>query len=118
MEKVRYQHCPKCNSTNLKNIFYIKAGERPQVYVCCSECGTFVAKYILAQYISDQCYESLLEMMRGPFDSGRNVAKRIKTLCFNAREGFNQVMNLLEKQGEEQKYLEDILMESDSLESD
>ncbi len=70
---VKIETCPKCRSRKTENLVRVEPGCPVRVYVRCSECGTFVARYTLERYTSDKPYESLLKFSRR---GGCSIASR------------------------------------------
>ncbi len=113
-EKVRIERCPKCSSTHLENIFYLKRGEPARIYIRCCKCNSFVARYTLIRYTSDKSYESLLRSMKGPFASGRRLTRELEAFSNEISNGFEYVTNLLEKGSEEvEVHIEDLIAKND-----
>ncbi|MBN2542145.1 hypothetical protein JXI42_04710 [bacterium] len=113
MEKVRYEHCPECGSTDLKNIFYLNNGEPTKVYCRCAVCKAFVARYTLSRYTSNKCYESLLRMLKVHTGDSRKIAKEIESFCQDVKDEYNRTLKLLEEKGEESKSIEELMTESE-----
>lgn len=81
---VKIETCPKCGSQNTENLVRVEFGRPVRVYIRCSACGTFVARYTLERYTSDKTYESLLRFMR---EHGHCVASRSRA---QELEGFSR----------------------------
>ncbi|MBN2380845.1 hypothetical protein JXM67_13690 [candidate division WOR-3 bacterium] len=86
MEKfsVRVEHCPKCHSRKTENLVRVQTGKPVRVYVRCTDCGTFVARYTLERYTSDKTYESLLDYLR---KHGHSISSRFRA---HEVEGFSK----------------------------
>ncbi len=102
MEKIRFEHCPKCGSVHTENIFFIKSGEPPAVFIRCAECGTFVAKYVLSKYTSNKPAE-LLDIPTTPF---------VGAFDENAKSSYEEMQKLLNEKGEEFKLIEKLIGEA------
>ena len=59
----RLEHCPSCESVNMKNYVHIETGKDTEVFVECADCGAFVARYGLKHYTSDDAYASYIRLM-------------------------------------------------------
>ena len=110
MEKIKREHCPKCGSTKLENIFQVKTGEPVKVFVRCSKCKSFVARYTLKCYTTNKTYESYLENMKSESESGYKILNEIEFLSQEIEQEFNRVVDLIET-SEEKKKIEDIIIE-------
>jgi len=64
LERSKLERCPKCDSARLKNYVHIRAGEDAEVFVECADCASFVARYTLRAYTSEDPYRSYLRLMR------------------------------------------------------
>lgn len=110
MEKIKRERCPKCGSTELENIFQVKQGEPVRVFVRCSKCKSFVARYTLKCYTTNKTYESYIENYKGESESGQKTLKEIEFLSQDIKEEFERLNKLLET-AEEKRKIEDIIIE-------
>jgi len=92
MEEARIEHCPRCGSKCMENHFYFETGEPVKIYVRCTDCGSFVARYTLSRYTTPAPYCSLLDNIRGPFCSGRKVSRMIEEYTSGIQEKFDIVV--------------------------
>lgn len=110
-ESVRTEHCPACGSTSTKNNMYFCKGQKVRVYIECSECGQFVARYTLAGYTSDKTYESILEKLRYiKINSGKRTKKLVEGFGEEVRDEYEHVLEMVRK-GEDYRRIEEIIEE-------
>ena len=110
-EGARLEHCPGCGSVEMKNNMYFCKGQPLRVYVQCSSCGEFVARYTLRAYTSDKTYESLLERMRyAKLTSGKRTLRLVEGFGEDVEAEFEHVVDLV-KTREDQRRIEDIIAE-------
>lgn len=101
MESVRIEHCRKCESTNLTNLVYVQSGDPVRVYVRCSDCGAFVARYVLTRYTSDQTYECLLRNLRRyAYASGKRALQEVEECGTTVQAEFDRVEKLARERPE------------------
>lgn len=81
---VKVETCPRCGSRNTENMVRVEPGLPVKIYVRCSECKEFVARYTLERYTSDKPYESLLDIYR---HCGCSIASRTQA---HELEGFTE----------------------------
>ncbi|MCK4330371.1 hypothetical protein KAX02_11060 [candidate division WOR-3 bacterium] len=111
METVKFECCPKCDCIHLKNNVYLKKGEPIMIYVECSKCGCFVARYIVSKYTSDKPYESLLkEMRKERLPGSRSAAKLIEEFSQPIAEKFEYIKELRDKI-DEKRNVEEIIID-------
>ncbi len=113
MKTAKFERCPKCNSSEMRNIFYVESGEPPRVYVQCAKCGAFVARYTLSRYTSDKPYESLLRILRR-FSCGdsRTCISEIEAFTEGVEEKFREALRIA-REGKEKRKIEEILDEKE-----
>jgi len=110
-ERARVEHCPTCGSVDVKNNLYFCKGQPVRVYVQCSDCGEFVARYALRTYTSNKTYESLLERMRfSKLTSGKRTLRIVEGFGEDIAAEFEHVLELV-RTGEDQRRVEDIIAE-------
>lgn len=117
-ESARLEHCMKCGSTDTRNNLYFLRGQRVRVYVQCSKCGKYVARYTLGGYTSDEPYESLLQKLRFTrLSSGKRTLSMVEEFGNDIEEEYNHVVELI-RTNEDQRRIEEIIEEDfpDSLE--
>ncbi|MCK4420898.1 hypothetical protein KAW18_15640 [candidate division WOR-3 bacterium] len=113
MDSAKRERCSHCGSIELINNIYVKEGEPVRVYVQCSKCGEFVARYTVDYYTSDKKYESLLRFVSTHcFDSGRNVCKRVESFDEGIKKEFERCKKLI-KDKEEEKNIEEIITDKE-----
>ncbi|MCD6579454.1 hypothetical protein J7L48_08250 [bacterium] len=110
MEKIKRENCCLCGSTELENIFQVKTGEPVKVFVRCSKCGAFVARYTLKCYTTNKTYESYIENLKGESESGHKTLNEIEFLSQDIQKEFKRLTGLI-KTSEEKKKIEDIIIE-------
>lgn len=110
-EGARVEHCPACGSVDVKNNLYFCKGQPVKVYVQCSDCGEFVARYTLRAYTSNKTYESLLQRMRfSKLTSGKRTLQIVEGFGEDIATEYQHVLELV-KTGEDQRRIEDIIAE-------
>ena len=114
-ERARVEHCLKCNSTTVRNNMYFRGGRDVKVYVQCTECGEYVASYVLSGYTSDCNYESFLHSLRFTrHSSGKRMLKKMNTFAATVKEEFDHVLELI-RTHEDTDIIENIIEEECSL---
>ena len=109
LENARLEHCPECKSVEMKNNMYFCKGQPVRVYVQCSGCGEFVARYTLRAYTSDKTYESLLQRMRfSKLASGKRTLQIVEGFGEDIATEFQHVLELV-KTEEDQRSIEEII---------
>ena len=104
METARTEHCPECHDTRMCNRFHFVQGRRPRVYVQCSSCGAFVARYTLERYTSNKPYESLLDTLRTHHgESAHHVMRQLEAFGQEVAEGFQRVREMISCQEDPRK---------------
>jgi hypothetical protein len=107
VESVRVEHCRKCESTNLTNLVYVHTGDPVRVYVQCSDCGAFVARYVLSRYTSDQTYECLLRTLRRyAYASGKRALQEVEECGTTVQAEFERVKKLAREQPDSRPVVE------------
>jgi hypothetical protein len=110
-ERARLEHCPGCGSVDLRNNMYFCKGQPVRVYVQCSSCGEFVARYTLRAYTSNKTYESLLRRMRSAkLTSGKRTMRIVEGFGEDVATEYKHVLDLV-KIREDQRKIEDIMAE-------
>ncbi len=95
----------------MKNNVYFCKGQSIRVYLECARCGSYVARYTLLGYTSDEPYESLLQKMRFTrVDSGREALKMVEAFGSDVQEEFKHVLELI-KTHEDERRMEQIIEE-------
>ena len=108
-EGARVEHCPACGSVDVRNNLYFCKGQPVKVYVQCSGCGEFVARYTLRAYTSDKTYESLLQRMRfSKLASGKRTLQIVEGFGEDIATEFQHVLGLV-KTEEDQRSIEEII---------
>ncbi len=111
-ETVRYEHCTKCGSTDVKNLVHIRRGKPIRVYVKCAKCGAYVCRYTLRRYTSDQPYESLLKILckcEPHHQSARELLDMVETFTKSISDEFERLVQMAEK--EDPRRMEQIIAE-------
>jgi hypothetical protein len=108
-ESARLEHCPKCDSTDVRNHMYFREGQPIRVYVRCARCDEFVARYTLRGYTSDTIYESILERLRYQrLSSGRRALRIIEEFGADVADEYRHVLELI-RTNEDQRPIEEII---------
>ncbi|MFO7637961.1 MAG: hypothetical protein R6X14_01450 [bacterium] len=95
MEAAKADQCMKCGSTSVTNLVHIRTGEPVRVYVKCNGCGSYVARYTLSRYTSDEPYESLLRLLRQyAYASGKRCLEEVEEFGTVIRAEFERVERL------------------------
>ncbi len=110
-ETARLDHCMKCGATTVENNVYFCRGQRIRVYLKCAKCGSYVARYTLSGYTSDEPYESLLHEMRiSRLTSGKSALHMVEEFGEDVQKEFEHVLELIASQ-EDQRRMEKIIEE-------
>ena len=110
-ESARLEHCMKCGSTDVRNNVYICKGQPIRVYVQCSACKEYVARYTLRGYTSDEPYESLLRKLRyTKFTSGKRTLGMVEAFGEEVADEFIHVTGLI-RTDEDERRMEEIIEE-------
>jgi hypothetical protein len=113
MKTAKYDHCMKCNSTNMHNIVVIEDGEPIKVFVECADCDSYVCMYVLRRYTSDESYEGLLRILKGQISSDRRgKANEISYFTESVKKQFEDAKKIA-KGGKEKRRVEQIIQETD-----
>lgn len=108
-ETARLEHCLRCGSTSMKNNMYFCRGQSIHVYVQCTSCGEFVARYTLRGYTSDTMYESLLERLRyTQLASGRRTMRIVEEFGSEVADEYRHVLELIHT-AEDERRIEEII---------
>jgi hypothetical protein len=108
----KLEHCPKCDSTTMKNYVHIEPGKDTQVFVECAECSAFVARYTLKLYTCDKPYDSFLRLMhKKRMGSGGATQKELKAFEEDLFVGFEKVKIEVET-AEDPRSIEEILSQT------
>ncbi len=103
------EHCMKCNGVLMQNLVMVKPGRDTEVFVECATCGSFVARYTLNIYTSEDPYRSYLRLMRKKrSDSGVATRQGSQEFIAEVWEGYREAKELI-AQHEEVVHLEEIL---------
>ena len=109
IESARLEHCMKCGSTVMKNNVYFCKGQRVRVYMQCAECGSYVARYTLSGYTSDEPYESLLRKLRFTrLTSGKRTLSIIEEYGEEIEEEYEHVLELI-RTAQDERRIEEII---------
>ena len=109
MESAKADQCMKCSSTDVTNLVHVRTGEPVRVYVKCNACGSYVARYTLSRYTSDEPYESLLRMLRQyAYASGKRCLEEVEEFGTIIKAEFEHVQRLAAA-GEEKRRVEEII---------
>jgi hypothetical protein len=110
-EFARLERCSECGSTEIRNNVYFCKGNPIKVYLQCSSCGGFVARYTLKGYTSDKTYESLLGRMRfAKLTSGKRTLHIVDAFREHVAREYEHVLGLI-KTEEDQRPVEEIIEE-------
>ncbi|UCF06487.1 MAG: hypothetical protein JSV33_05525 [bacterium] len=110
-ESARLEHCPKCNSTAVRNNVYFCKGKRVKVYVQCDRCGEYIARYTLTGYTSNEPYESLLRKLRFTrLTSGKRTKRIVEEFSEGIEKEFRHVLQLIRTK-EDERRMEEIIEE-------
>lgn len=91
----------------MANYVYVRTGEAVRVYIRCAECGTFVARYVLARYTSDEPYESLLRSLRElSYASGKRLLREVEEFGTMVAAEFERVQKLAREHPESRRVIE------------
>ena len=92
---VKSEHCPECHNDTFKNHFVLEKGHHARVFVECTKCGHFVARYILHAYVDPEySFSSALSMIANSTtygDSVENISEEIALHQKRAKTQFDQV---------------------------
>ncbi|MFO7674925.1 MAG: hypothetical protein R6X12_01205 [bacterium] len=109
MESAKSDHCMNCNATSVTNLVHVRTGEPVRVYVKCNACGSYVARYTLSRYTSDQPYESLLRLLRQyAYASGKRCLEEVEEFGTAIRAEFERVERLVAA-SEEKRRVEEMI---------
>ncbi len=107
--KAKKETCLKCGSTDLENLVRIEEGKPLKVYVRCSKCKTFVARYIVSTYTSDMSYGSLLRILRTSqlaCHDCRGSMREVEAYSTQVRQEFQKTEQQVEKIPEDRLIVE------------
>lgn len=98
--EIRHQTCLACHATTLENIIVRDAGKTESIYVRCTNCQEFVARYILKDYYHHgRTLDSLLQTTASnSADSGREILSTIKEREETAVAQFAKVLDALDEE--------------------
>lgn len=103
------EHCMTCKNATMQNIVMIRPGRDTEVFVECVTCGSFVARYTLNAYTSEDPYRSYLRLMRKKrSDSGTATRNAGQEFVAEVWEGYRKAKELVADR-EEVAHLEEIL---------
>ncbi|HDS09546.1 MAG TPA: hypothetical protein ENN73_04900 [Firmicutes bacterium] len=111
--KIRREHCPKCHETNMENILLFRAHEPVRVYVRCTNCKSFTARYTLERYLSDKTYQSYLENLLPVRLSGKKVNEELEFLSEEVKNEFETITNALESAEEKDRKIEELIIDTE-----
>jgi RNase P subunit RPR2 len=98
--EVHRQTCQKCGSRKHNNLLVREPGQRPVVFVRCTECEELVARYVLESYYHHgKGLESYLRSVTGSVESGRRMLSEFEETQQEAVAGFQRVMADLTERG-------------------
>jgi hypothetical protein len=107
--KAKKETCLKCGATDLENLVRVEEGKPLKIYVRCSRCRAFVARYIVATYTSDMSYESLLKILRSSQLSChdcRGSMRELEAFSRQVQEEFQRTEQQVEKKPENRLIVE------------
>jgi len=107
--KAKKETCLKCGATDLENLVRIEEGNPLKVYVRCSRCRTFVARYIVATYTSDMSYESMLKVLRSSqlaCHDCRGSMRELEAFSRQVQEEYEKTEQQVEKEPENRLIVE------------
>ncbi|MFC1799656.1 hypothetical protein ACFL2Z_01935 [Candidatus Eisenbacteria bacterium] len=108
-DRARLEHCPECDSVEMRNNLYFCPGQRVRVYVQCASCGEFVARYTLKGYTSNKSYESVLSRLRDTrLSSGKRTLRIVEGFEDSVAEEYSHVLDLV-KTREDDRRIEEII---------
>lgn len=112
-ERVRFDHCPNCGEIEVRNILRRAPIRSLEVFVECSHCNQFVAKYEVYRYTSNKSYEDLLQRLslRGG-DSARRIMRTLVGFDERVAEEYLMCRELARKR-EDPRKIEEILAEEE-----
>lgn len=100
----------------MRNYVHIRRGYETQIYVECTECNRFVARYTLHRYTSDRPYESLLQhLTRHSTMSAKRMLRHVESFSQTVEDGFRRVKEIVRTHPERRR-IEEIQMEIDETE--
>jgi hypothetical protein len=95
----------------MKNNVYFCKGQPMRIYVQCSTCGEFVARYTLRGYTSDKTYESLLARMRfTKLTSGKRTLRIVEAFGEDVAKQYQHVKELIRTE-QDRRRIEEIIEE-------
>ena len=99
--EVHRQTCQSCGSTDVRNIIARQEGQAQMVYVRCSNCMEFVARYRLRDYYHHgKDVDSYLRSMGAEAsDSARKHLDEFKKAREESLAGFEQALEQLREDG-------------------
>ena len=104
MESAKAERCTRCGATDMTNLVYVRTGDSIRIYVRCSKCGGYVARYVLSRYTSDLSYESLLKTLHQfAYASGKRCLEEVEEFGAAIRAEFEKVQKLAAAQPEERR---------------
>ncbi|MDD3626709.1 MAG: hypothetical protein PHV06_05270 [bacterium] len=112
-EKIRREHCPKCHGTDMENIVLLREREPIRIYVRCSKCKAFTARYTLERYLSDKTYQSYLENLLPVRLSGKKINEELEFISEEAKREFELISNTLESAEVKDKIIEELIIETE-----
>lgn len=108
-DRARLEHCPECDSVEMRNNLYFCPGQRIRVYVQCASCGGFVARYTLRGYTSSKSYESVLARLRDTrLSSGKRTLRIVEGFEESVAEEYKRILDLIKTQQDE-RHIEEII---------
>ena len=103
------EHCPKCHKTDLPNYIHVEPGHDIEVFVECSDCREFVARYTLKTYTSDDFYRSYLRFIhQRRMNSGTSTKKALEDFKNSIKRDFEKVKKDV-KEHEETRRIEELI---------
>jgi hypothetical protein len=111
VQRSKREHCPQCDSTAMHNYVHVVPGRDAEVFVECIDCGTFVARYTLRAYTSEDPYRSYLRLMRQrDMSSGAATRDAVEQFTTELWEDYQQVKKMVQAD-EEPRSIEELLDE-------
>jgi len=96
--EIRPQTCLACHSETFENIIVRDAGRTQSIFVRCTQCRQFVARYILKDYYHHgRTLDSLLQSTGQTMESGREMLNELKEREETATEQFGRIVEALEE---------------------
>ena len=113
-ERIRFDHCPACGETEVRNILRRAPLRSLEVFVECTHCDRFVAKYEVHRYTSNKSYEDILGRLslRQGGESARGIIRTLVGFDRRVAQEFELCRQMVRKKGDPKK-IEEILSEEE-----